>query len=81
MNIKILPRFIQKIIIARILKNNNEKTYRIYRALKYDAITCLVCDQSSYYKDDMIHLFCLNCGFHEDIARQLFVPKKNPYAG
>ena len=56
-----LPLFLQGYFMRRILRNNS-RTYILHA----DHIECLTCGVSSYSKGDMNHLFCLNCGFHND---------------
>lgn len=76
-DIKLLPYFLQRILIKRIVKKNEGRTYRVDPM----SITCLICMGRSWNKGDIFNKFCIRCGYHLDIARDLFVEKKNRYNG
>lgn len=71
--IRKLPKEAQKPAIEKILNEHGGKTY----TLNLDSITCHTCGKTSYSEGDMHHRFCLYCGYHEDNARQFFIPEKN----
>lgn len=73
--VSLFPKSFQTYLIKNIIKKHGH-TY----TLQADAIKCHCCGMTSYNKGDMMHLFCLNCGYHKDIENFLQVPKKNKYA-
>jgi hypothetical protein len=73
---KTLPRWMQRHVLKLRMAANAGHLY----ILKDKSIKCLCCGSESYSREDMRHLFCLRCGFYEDIERELFVNRKNPYA-
>jgi len=47
------------------------KTYEILDTPHGKAIKCLVCGMTSYYIEDVRHLFCGKCNkFHDDMERE-----------
>lgn len=76
MRISQCPPHIQRELIQAILDTNDGKSYLV----RENVITCLPCGQTSFNMGDVTNLFCLNCGYHADIARDLFIPKRNPNA-
>lgn len=81
MNVRYLPRFIQRILIARIMHKHGGRTYEIEPRGFFFSIRCFTCGKTSYSQGDVRNLFCLNCSYHETNMRNLYVEKKNPYVG
>jgi ribosomal protein L37E len=77
---KKLPAWLQKIILSRRMKANGGHLYFV-EALGDNHITCLICGKTSYSADDVRHKFCIRCGYFKDAERDLYIPKKNRYAG
>lgn len=72
-----LPRFLQKFILAKRIKRYGD----IYDTRFSQLLHCYACGFVSYNPIDRAQKFCLNCGYLEDIKRNLYIPRRNKYAG
>ncbi len=77
---KVLPAWLQKIVLKRRMDKNHGRLY-IIEVIDREHITCLICGSTSYNPGDVKYKFCILCGYFQDAERDLYVPKKNRYAG
>jgi ribosomal protein L37E len=77
---KLLPAWLQRIVLKRRMDANHGRLY-IVEKIDRDHITCLICGNTSYNPGDVVHKFCVLCGYFVDAERDLYVSKKNRYTG